>query len=157
ALLPASAALLVGTNLGAIRATYREVTTRRLGLPTLSTSIVAATLASGQFFPAALMAWMASYWRGRYRRKLVASHRELLQELKPHQEEDRADALRRLVLAAAAPSPAPFAVTGHGDAFAGRTVAPVLATAGFGLLVGDLSTALAILRPDYATGPGLGV
>ena len=30
-----------------------------------------------------------------------------------------------------------------------------MAIAGLGLLVGDVSTAGAILRPDYATGPGL--
>ena len=39
--------------------------------------------------------------------------------------------------------------------FAERSVAPTLAMAGLGLLVGDVTTAGAILRPDYATGPGL--
>ena len=34
--------------------------------------------------------------------------------------------------------------------------APTLATAGLGLLVGDLNAVGAILRPDYATGPGPG-
>jgi Cu2+-exporting ATPase len=37
-----------------------------------------------------------------------------------------------------------------------RSVPPVLLTAGVGLMVGDVTTAGAILRPDYATGPGMG-
>jgi Cu2+-exporting ATPase len=60
-------------------------------------------------------------------------------------------------LAASATTPAPFAVTPHGEAFAHRAVGPTLAIAGLGLLVGDATTAAAILRPDYATGPGMGV
>jgi hypothetical protein len=47
-------------------------------------------------------------------------------------------------------------VTARGEAFARRAVAPTLAAAGVGFLVGDLATASAILRPDYATGPGVG-
>lgn len=39
--------------------------------------------------------------------------------------------------------------------FAGRTVGPSLATAGVGLLVGGAGTAIAILRPDYASGPSV--
>jgi cation transport ATPase len=46
---------------------------------------------------------------------------------------------------------------GHAETFAERTVGPTLATAGLGLLVGDLTAATAILRPDYATGPGVAV
>jgi Cu2+-exporting ATPase len=37
-----------------------------------------------------------------------------------------------------------------------RAVSPTLLTAGVGLMVGDVGTAVAILRPDYATGPGIG-
>ena len=44
---------------------------------------------------------------------------------------------------------------GHGEVAAERNVPPTLAMAGLGLLVGDVTTAGAILRPDYATGPGL--
>lgn len=43
----------------------------------------------------------------------------------------------------------------RGEPFARRLVPPTLATAGVGFLVGDLTTALAILRPDYASGPGM--
>lgn len=37
-----------------------------------------------------------------------------------------------------------------------RAVPPSLMTAGIGLLVGDATLAAAVLRPDYATGPGIG-
>jgi cation transport ATPase len=43
----------------------------------------------------------------------------------------------------------------RGETFAEQTVAPTMAMAGLGLLVGDITTAAAILRPDYATGPGM--
>ena len=40
--------------------------------------------------------------------------------------------------------------------FAERAVPPSLATASLGFLVGDAAVATAVLRPDYATGPGIG-
>jgi Cu2+-exporting ATPase len=58
---------------------------------------------------------------------------------------------------AAAPRPTEFALTAQGEAFAQQAVGPTLAVAGFGLAVGDLTIASAVLQPDYATGPGLGV
>ena len=42
-----------------------------------------------------------------------------------------------------------------GRQFAEQTVAPTMAIAGSDYLIGDISTAGAILRPDYATGPGV--
>lgn len=68
----------------------------------------------------------------------------------------RAAQLGRELAAAATPPPADFALTAQGEVFARRAVGPTLAVAGLGLAVGDLATASAILRPDYATGPGLG-
>ncbi|HTI49647.1 MAG TPA: hypothetical protein VL475_01800, partial [Planctomycetaceae bacterium] len=44
----------------------------------------------------------------------------------------------------------------HAPPIARRAVSPTLLTAGVGLMVGDVATAVAILRPDYATGPGIG-
>lgn len=44
----------------------------------------------------------------------------------------------------------------RGEPFARKAVAPTLATAAAGLAVGDASTALAVLRTDYATGAGMG-
>lgn len=41
-------------------------------------------------------------------------------------------------------------------AIAQRAVSPVLFAAGVGLMVGDATTAAAIMRPDYSTGPGIG-
>ncbi|MCY2967705.1 MAG: hypothetical protein NT069_29430, partial [Planctomycetota bacterium] len=43
----------------------------------------------------------------------------------------------------------------RGAAHAAQRVPVTLAVAGAGLAVGDLNTALAIMRPDYATGPGM--
>ena len=55
---------------------------------------------------------------------------------------------RRRLAARAAP-------TLRGERFAEQTVPSTMALAGLGLLVGDVSTALAILRLDYASGPGM--
>jgi Cu2+-exporting ATPase len=72
-------------------------------------------------------------------------------------ERTRAAAIGRALIAATTPAPGRSAPTEHAEAAAERTVGPALATAGLGLLVGDLAAAIAILRPDYATGPGLAV
>ncbi len=69
----------------------------------------------------------------------------------------RALRLGRELAAAATPPPAPFALNVHGEEIGRKAVGPTLAIAGLGLAVGDLAAAGAILRPDYATGPGLGV
>ena len=80
---------------------------------------------------------------------------ELHIEVLRHGSETQAAALVRATLAAIpAPHGSPTPAR-HGETFAERTVAPTMAIAGLGLLVGDVSTAGAILRPDYATGPGL--
>ena len=70
--------------------------------------------------------------------------------------ETRAARLGRELAKATLHMPTEMSVTARGEAFARRAVVPTLAAAGVGLLVGDLATASAILRPDYATGPGLG-
>jgi cation transport ATPase len=72
-------------------------------------------------------------------------------------EDTRARAIARALVAATSPAAGPISPTLRGEEFADRTVGPTLATAGVGLLVGDLATFIAILRPDYATGPGLAV
>jgi Cu2+-exporting ATPase len=69
----------------------------------------------------------------------------------------RAARLGRELAAATAAAPTEFALTNRGESFARQAVGPTLAAAGFGLVIGDLATASAILQPDYATGPGLGV
>ena len=65
-LLPASAILLVGSNLHTFRAAGRQLLRGQFGLPVLYTSIVAATLASGQFIASAAMSWMLIFWSRRY-------------------------------------------------------------------------------------------
>jgi Cu2+-exporting ATPase len=64
--------------------------------------------------------------------------------------------LGRELAAAVASVPIGLAVTSHGEEFGRRAVAPTLAAAGLGLVTGDVNTASAILRPDYATGTGIG-
>lgn len=48
------------------------------------------------------------------------------------------------------------ALNHHGQKFAEKTILPTLALAGFGLATGGVGTAVAVMRPDYATGVGLG-
>jgi len=243
ALLPACAALLVGSNLDMFRAAGGQLLHGRLGLPALYTSIVVATVATGQFIVAAGMSWMLRFWQRLYRDELKNTRRRLLgqiiqqpcyvrlatrepngvevevliEDLKPHdvilvsageqipadgrilhgrglvdermvrgveglsrkQPEDavlagstlrlgelrievlrhgvetRAAALARATLAATSLTLGSRTPTLRGEIFAERTVTPTMVVAGLGLLVGDVSTALPILRLDYASGPGL--
>lgn len=67
----------------------------------------------------------------------------------------RAASLARTALAAAAHQPGGQTISREGERFASRIVVPTLATAGLGLYVGGAATALAIMRADYASGPGL--
>jgi cation transport ATPase len=83
ALAPVSAVLLVGTNLRTFRAAGLQVWSRKFGLPVLYSVIVAATLASGQFFASALMSWFFRFWQGRLRVELAAERRRLLDECLP--------------------------------------------------------------------------
>ena len=242
-LLPASAVLLVGTNLHTFRAAGRQLLRGQLGLPVLYTSIVAATLASGQFIASAAMSWMLTFWDRRYHNDLASARRRLLgqiihqpryvrlatpkadsidvevpiEDLKPndvivvsageqipadgrilegrglvdermitgleglsrkqpddevfagstiqlgelhievlrHGSETRVATLARFTLEATTAPHGSRTPTLRGETFAEQTVAPTMAVAGLGLLIGDVSTAGAILRPDYATGPGV--
>ena len=243
ALLPASAVLLVGTNLRTFRAARLQLAKKRLGLPVLYIAIVATTLFSGQFFASALMTWFFRFWHRRFRIELATERTRLLElaqkeplmarlitpsgpevlvtvgrlqagdrvivgpgetvpadglvfggegvvdergvrglegisrkrpgdsllagatvlagsllvEVARLGDRTRASSIRRALVAATSPAPGPSAPTIRSEAFASRAVGPTLATAGVGLLAGDLLTVGAILRPDYATGPGLAV
>jgi Cu2+-exporting ATPase len=70
-------------------------------------------------------------------------------------EETSAARIAQSLLDATAPTPRSWALNRGAEEFAGRAVAPTFLAAGIGLIVGDLTTAGAILRPDYATGVGL--
>jgi len=243
ALLPGCAVLLVGSNLDAFRAAGRQLLHGRLGLPALYTSIVVATVATGQFMVAAGMSWMLRFWQRLYRDELKNIRRRLLgqiiqqpryirlatpepngveievpiEDLKPSDvilvsageqipadgrvlqgrglvdervvrgveglsrkqlddrvlagstlqfgelrievlrrgSETQVAALARATLAATSLPHGSQSPTLRGETFAERTVTPTMAAAGLGLLVGDVSTALPILRLDYASGPGL--
>ncbi len=242
-LLPVCAVLLVGSNLPTFRRRWRQLRRGQLGLPVLYTTIVAATLASGQFIASAAMNLMLTFWNRRYATELTSARRRLLgqiaqqprfvrlampepdgtlvevlvDDLKPNdvilvsageripadgqvkkgqalvderlvrgfdglsckQPDDLvfagstvrlgelyvgvmqtgADTQAALLLRSTlgtTPLPLESATPSeHGAPFAEPVVAPTMALAGIGLLVGDISMAGAILRPDYATGPGL--
>ena len=80
---------------------------------------------------------------------------ELQIEVTQHGPNTRLATLARITLAATTLPHGSRTPTLRGETFAEQTVAPTMAVAGLGLLVGDVSTAAAILRPDYATGPGI--
>ena len=241
-LLPASAALLVGSNLHTFRAAGQQLARGHFGLPVLYTSIVAVTLTSGQYIASAAMSWMLIFWSRRYLDDLANARRRLLRQIihQPHrvrlatpeingihvevpieelktndvimvapgqripvdgrilrgrglvdermirgahgisrkQPDDEVFAgsfmqlgelhievlqhgsethvakLGRIMLDATTMPHGSLAPTLRGEQFAEQTVAPTMAIAGLGLLIGDISTTGAILRPDYASGPG---
>lgn len=69
-------------------------------------------------------------------------------------EDTRAAAIRRALTLAVAPAASRSKVRDRNH-LAERAVAPTLATAGLGLALGDVNMAVAVMRPDYATGPTL--
>ncbi len=243
ALSPASAVLLVGTNVRTFQAAWLQIRGRRFGLPVLYTAIATTALASGQFFSCALMSLFYKFWHHRLRLELSSERRRLLDECLPRPsstclitpdgaevlvpvdrlrpgdrvvvgageavpadgrvvggegivdersvrglegasrkrmgdtilagstvlagslrvevtrfgEGTRAFSIVRALVAATKPTSGPISSMPRAKAFADRAVGPALATAGVGLLVGDLSAAGAILTPDYSSGPGLAV
>ena len=81
ALLPVCAVLLVASNLKTFHAAGRQLIQGKIGLASLYASIVAATLASGQFIASAAMTWMFVFWRHRYYSQLKDTQRRLLGKL----------------------------------------------------------------------------
>jgi hypothetical protein len=150
-LLWASALLMIGTNGHTFAAAWRQLRDRQLGLPVLYTTLVGGTLASRQFVSSALMLWFMSHWKKRYFDELAAFHERLRREGPPALDSER------WLAAATAPAPGAFAMTSQAEVVAERAVGPTLALAGVGLVVGGLPPAQAILRPDYASGPGLAI
>lgn len=70
--------------------------------------------------------------------------------------ETRAERVRTEILEASGVLRGSTSLNRHGQAFAERTVVPTLALAGFGFATAGLSEAVAVLRPDYTTGIGMG-
>ena len=81
ALLPVCAILLVGSNLKTFRTAGRQFLQGQIGLAALYTSIVAASLASGQHIASAAMSWMFVFWHRRYDNELKNTRRKLLGEI----------------------------------------------------------------------------
>jgi hypothetical protein len=162
---PISAGLLVLSNLDTFGTAADELRRGEIGLPLLYTSIVGMTLASGQFLSAALMFWFFRYWEQRYRRDVETGHNVLLDGRVGPPEKARvltADGpetstarIPRGLIETTVPERRTWALKQGAEAFARRAVAPTLLAGGAGLLVGDVTTAGAVLRPDYATGVGL--
>ena len=75
---PATAALLVGSNLRTFRDAATQLGRGQVGLPVLYTSIATATLATGKFLPWALMNWMLRFWNHRYQHQFFSARRRLL-------------------------------------------------------------------------------
>jgi len=67
----------------------------------------------------------------------------------------RASRIAQTLIETTVPLPHSGALNQDAEDFASRTVTPTLLTAGAGLAIGGLTTAGAILSPDYATGVGL--
>ena len=95
ALLPVCAILLVGSNLSTFRTAGRQLFNGHVGLATLYASIVAATLASGQFIASAAMSWMFVFWHRRYYNQLKRARRRLLGEITGQPNYVRLASLRR--------------------------------------------------------------
>lgn len=71
--------------------------------------------------------------------------------------ETRVSAIGRLVATATESQPGRLAPTAQAEAFVEQFAAPTLATAGLGLLAGDMMTAVAVMRPDYASAEAMTV
>ena len=82
-LTPVSAVMLVAMNVRTFRYAWLQIRRRKFGLPVLYTTIIAATLASGQFLASSLMYWFFTFWHGRLRLELAGERRRLLDECLP--------------------------------------------------------------------------
>jgi cation transport ATPase len=76
-------------------------------------------------------------------------------EARPAPGPHRAAFLAQAALSAVSATPGKKTATLQGETYATRFVAPTMATAGLGLYLGGAPMALAVLRADYASGPGL--
>jgi hypothetical protein len=72
-------------------------------------------------------------------------------------EDSRVTTIGRLLAEATTWRPGRIAPTRQAEAFGEGFVGPTLATAGLGLLAGDVTTAVAVMRPDYASAEAITV
>jgi hypothetical protein len=162
---PIGAGLLVLSNLDTFGAAADELRRGEIGLPLLYTGIVGVTLVSGQFlsrgpdvlvFP--ILGAALSPGCGSGNQVLLDESVGVLEVARTltarGPERSTARNLRRLIETTVPERPT-WELNRDAEAFARRAVAPTLLAGGAGLLVGDVTTAGAVLRPDYATGIGL--
>ncbi|MBX9788938.1 MAG: hypothetical protein K2Y37_08470 [Pirellulales bacterium] len=151
---PPTALLLAGALAPTVATACSQLARGRVGSPLVSTVILASTVATGNYFTAALMAWFLRAWDRQYTGGIARARYQAKQHLRARCAGDEAsnhdrlsDRLERAIDSACE------AQTERGGKFADRAALPTLTTAAIGLAAADLTTAAAILRPDYATTP----
>ncbi len=161
AAIPISSVLLTWVAWPNFRRMAWEIRRRQPGMGTLYMTILVATVASGSFLAATLMGWFFRFWENRYRVQLFQWYDFL----------DRRQTCEKILLAHGVTDAAAVEQMRtwihqtfqmacerpmlRGESFAQKTVLPTLTASSIGLVVGDLTMMLAILRPDYASGPGM--
>jgi hypothetical protein len=152
---PPTAFLLAGALAPTVATACKDLARGRVGSPLMTTVILASTLATGNYFSAALMAWCLRAWDRKYTdgiervRRRADFHARVLPVSSSacFAQDEIAATLDRTIDAAS------VAQEQHGLDFADGTVLPTLAAASIGLVTADLTTAAAVLRPDYKTTP----
>ena len=152
---PPTAFLLAGAMAPTVATACQELARGRVGSPLVSTVIMASTLATGNYFTAAVLAWFLRAWERKYTdsieqvRRRADFHARVLpvSSTGGFTHEQIAATLDRTIEAAC------VAQNQQGVRFADATALPTLAAAGIGLVMADLGTAAAALRPDYKTTP----
>ena len=152
---PPTAFLLAGALAPTVATACQELARGRVGSPLVSTVIMASTLATGNYFTAAVLAWFLRAWERKYAasiervRRRADFHARVLpvSSTGGFAHDQIAATLDRTIEAAC------DAQNQQGMRFADATALPTLAVAGLGLATADLTTASAMLRPDYKTTP----
>lgn len=163
AVMPLSAAFLTVLCVPNFRNAFEEMKMRKVGPGTLHLTILVATVASGSFFAAALMGWFIRFWENKLRREQAEYHRFILSQKSDIQKIFIMNGIRNpdhivvfiRILDNIFTVSRKRRLAHHGKNAAEWAVLPTLITSCGGFLIGDLTMMLAILRPDYATGPGI--
>ena len=163
AFVPISAITLTVLCVPNLRNILEELKMRRIGLSSLYFTILIATVASGSFFSAALMGWFFRFWDNKTRRE---NHKFYCYFLSHINNTIKSCTINRIcdskhTIYLSEILKRSFAITQrqrlvfYGQNFANRAVLPTLLASGCGVMIGDLTMTLAILRPDYATAAGM--
>jgi hypothetical protein len=168
ALAPFAAGALICSNLPTLGRGVVELCTFRWKVASLYTVIMGTTLASGQFLAAALMqasvtgwhAWTNHRLRGVVRDLTLLSHVGVANEIgqvrcEVGELKSRTSLIQKTVHSAICEAIGNGAATPRGAAVASKFVPYTFATGAAALMVGDLTTLAAVLRPDFSTGSSL--